>query len=73
MLLCCVTDGESDWIVWSCADHQDRAWLAAGADEHVVSRGWAVEIVPLPQLSLLFFNDQRARSRQYEEAFLGSF
>lgn len=53
MLLCCVADGESDWLVGSCADHQDRAWFGAGADEHVVGFGWAVEVVPLPKLAFL--------------------
>src|SRR5262249_4430707 len=42
----------------------------AGADEHVAGTGRAVEVVPLPQRTLLLLDDQRALARQHEKSLL---
>jgi hypothetical protein len=57
-------------IVGTCADHQDRARIVAGADKDVTGIERAVEIVPLPQPALLFLDNQHAFPGQDEEALL---
>jgi hypothetical protein len=52
------------------SEHENRARLVAGADEHVPRLGGAVEVVPLPQRPFLLLDDQRALAGKHEEAFL---
>jgi hypothetical protein len=49
---------------------QDHARLVADPDEHVAGLGRAVHEVPLPERSLLAFDDQEPLAREHEEVLL---
>src|SRR5918994_437596 len=57
-------------IVGTRPDHQNRARPIPGTDDHMGGVGRAVEVVPLPQRALLFFDDQSAFARQHEKPLL---
>src|SRR5262245_40004598 len=52
------------------ADHEDRARTVTGADGDVARARRAMEVVPLPQRSLLLLDDQRAIAGEHEEPLL---
>jgi hypothetical protein len=52
------------------ADHQHGAGTVAGADEHVLGAGRAVQEVPLPKRPLLAVEDDDALTVEHEEVLL---
>jgi hypothetical protein len=57
-------------VAIASADHQDSTWFLTGTDRDVLGAGRAVEVVPLPQASLLSLHHRDALPTEHEETFL---
>ena len=62
--------GVDDAVGQPGADRQHRAGPVAGADEHVLGPGRAVDEVPLPQRPLLALDEQQTAAGEHQEILL---